>query len=486
MSCFRKTTATGLRRGKVRSHAPAIRRGVTLIELLIVVGVLTILATVSLQSVKGLLKDQKVTQATRLTQQYIESAKIRAITTGRPVAVFLERVSLDGDQAGGVVVSQPQNYTATRLSMGEVFPPYTGDAVGATGTLWDVQFGLGSPDVRINDGYADQIRIPVTDVVSGFGTPGAPGGFVSVGDLIEFPGTNRFFSIEQWEFVQNSVTGLTEVAITFFNPPASYNLNLTTNGFAPPGTYFPAWATEAPALPLDVNSFATGCLLSGGASPQQTLAIDTPGESRRSTFRIYRRPKKSLVGAITMPRGTGVDLFHSGTGETGSANDGGPFAFIPPAGRSGIAPNDQITNLSRDSYSRVAIVFDRTGKASGIFRAEKLTGLDSSGTPASREIFDGLTLDSKLYLLIGRTDQVFSGPNYVRPAPSDKETPLSNLLDPANSWVVINPLTGSVDSAPVSAVEDPVLASALANSDFGSVVDASRALSSVGVNNAGQ
>ena len=39
-----------------------VPRGFTLIELLIVMGILTILATLSLTTVKGLLKDQKITQ----------------------------------------------------------------------------------------------------------------------------------------------------------------------------------------------------------------------------------------------------------------------------------------------------------------------------------------------------------------------------------------------------------------------------------------
>ena len=109
----------------------------TLVELLIVMAVLTILATMALTTLKGLLKDQKVTQAARLAQQYIETAKIRAITSGRPVAVFLERVSLNGDSLNPGA-PRPENYMATRLSIGEVFPPYIGDVDSAEGALWDV------------------------------------------------------------------------------------------------------------------------------------------------------------------------------------------------------------------------------------------------------------------------------------------------------------------------------------------------------------
>ena len=90
----------------MRSNKTTRRRGVTLVELLIVMGVLTILATLSLTTVKGLLKDQKISQAGRLVEQYFESARIRALTNGRPVAVFLERVDLTGDASGRLRIAQ--------------------------------------------------------------------------------------------------------------------------------------------------------------------------------------------------------------------------------------------------------------------------------------------------------------------------------------------------------------------------------------------
>ena len=99
-------------------------RAFTLVELLIVIAIATILATLSLTTMQGLLKDQKISQSVRLARQYIESARTRAMATGRPVALFLERVSPEGDTTGAPVVA---NHTVTRMSIGEVFPPYTGE-----------------------------------------------------------------------------------------------------------------------------------------------------------------------------------------------------------------------------------------------------------------------------------------------------------------------------------------------------------------------
>lgn len=465
------------------------RTGVTLIELLIVVGLLTILATISLTSVKGLLKDQKVTQAARLVEQYVQTAKIRAITNGRPVAVFLERAQLNGqpdptNPTGPPVFPAPGNYTATRLSIGEVFPPYSGDVIGATGTLWDVDMTSNSasptpPGVvtasdiaaRFADGFADQIRFTQTDVFSGFGDGTvANQGFISPGDGIQFEGVNRVFVIERIDPVQGSVPP--EVAVTFFNPPAPAAYNPIYAASAP-DPLLPSVSTQAPMLPVN---YAQSPVLAGifQATPTTTAPEQT-------TFRVFRKPTKSLVGAITLPRGTCVDLFASGVGSAGSAADGvSPFytAVAPaaPAIANGLSVN-------RSSFSRVALVFDATGKPAGMFRDDKIV------TPAGTTTdFSSFGIPSKLYLMVGRTDQVLLGADaLVVPADGETDQVRSNVLDPANTWISINPLTGLVSSSPVNGVADADLNAAVANgNNYGSVVSIARTLANVGVNNAGQ
>ena len=67
------------------------RPAFTLVELLIVMAIILLLAAVALPSVKALLHGQKVTQASRMVQAHIESARARAIAAGSHVAVILER-----------------------------------------------------------------------------------------------------------------------------------------------------------------------------------------------------------------------------------------------------------------------------------------------------------------------------------------------------------------------------------------------------------
>ncbi len=405
-------------RNRKHGPAPALRCGVTLIELLIVMGILTILATISLGTVKGLLKDQKISQAARLVEQYMESARVRALVSGRPVAVFIDRVGLTGDLSTGAAVSA--NFTATRLSIGEVFPAYAGDTIGTRGRLEDFN----------GDGHADRIVFNSIDVISGFGTSGT-NGFIQPNDTIEFEGYDGRFAIQT-----PSISGV-QMVVPFANPPLN------------------RWTPDS--LPVNTNHL-----------PQVG-------------FRVFRRPTKSLVGAITLPRGTCIDLSASGLGPR-SAGGGeltavSPFSLTPNAAAStapgGIGPQ------SPASYSRIAIMFSGEGRLASVLTETRLAPLPATVTvsPASQI----------LYLMVGRTDQVVPGNTanlaqltqslLTRSPEGDADPVRSNLLDSANIWITCNPFTGELKSAPVAEVSD----ADLAGGTPGEVVRAARALAIAGM-----
>jgi prepilin-type N-terminal cleavage/methylation domain-containing protein len=228
----------------------AQRQAFTLVELLIVMAIMLLLAAVALPSVRTMLHGQKVTQASRMVQAHIEAARARAIASGSYVAVVLERQS-------------NENHTTTRLSTGQVFPPYQGDITGATGVLSDTK-GLNS---TVADGYYDQVMLDqlYASLVDS--------GVFGAGDFIQFGDRESLFVIESW-----SKVGATSV-IQFANPP--YVTRSGTN-----------YALQEPQLP---------------ASTASTVP-----------FRIFRKPTKSFVQATVLPRGTCVDLSVSGVGPSGN------------------------------------------------------------------------------------------------------------------------------------------------------------------------
>ncbi len=400
---------------RFRQFPFARRTGLTLVELLVVVGLVLFLASFSIGMMRTLLHGQKVSQAATLVQQYLQNAQIRAITNGRPVAVYLDRVGTTGDGATPIAGPVPANYMAARLQLGEVFPPYVGDVLNATGMLKDVGNVQYGPQVttRPSDSHADEITFASADVASGLSSQG----FVKENDFIQIDGCDQYFRIEN---ISSDANG---THVRFFNPPATYN-NLR--------------AAKLLNAPTSIDQTYEVSLAM--TSPQ--LALSAP---RRSGFRIFRQPTKSMVGAITLPRGTCVDLSLSGFGpsDSGVVLNGALHLDSAPL------PSGQ----PQPSYfSRVGIVFDAQGRMSYVMLENNVgSGLKRSFVAAS----------SKLNLMIGRTEQVLPGfPTTTIQTAAKKNVrdalPLSNLMDPENVWVTSNPFTGDVTTSPVASVTAPI------------------------------
>ena len=97
------------------------RTGVTLIELLIVMTILLMVTAAALPLMAPALQNRRGREAALLVSSFISGARSRAIETGRPVGVMLERFN--------------GNPFAMSLAYVEVPPPYGGDITGATCTV---------------------------------------------------------------------------------------------------------------------------------------------------------------------------------------------------------------------------------------------------------------------------------------------------------------------------------------------------------------
>lgn len=83
----------------------ASQRGLTLVELLVVVGVVSVLTAIVLPSIKTVLTDRKTSQSAIVVRNFLEAARARAVGSNRNVAVVLERISsrpLDRDNNGSI------------------------------------------------------------------------------------------------------------------------------------------------------------------------------------------------------------------------------------------------------------------------------------------------------------------------------------------------------------------------------------------------
>lgn len=94
------------------------RQGVTLLEVLVVISIMLILLAVAVPRLRPMMEQRRIREASRTVSGFFYAARSRAMETGRPVGVAIERLK-----------SQPE--AAVTLRMVEVPPPYCGDTTAA-------------------------------------------------------------------------------------------------------------------------------------------------------------------------------------------------------------------------------------------------------------------------------------------------------------------------------------------------------------------
>src|SRR5687768_6520974 len=98
------------------------RRGITLIELLLVIFIMLLITAIAIPTMSPSIEQRRIRETSRLVTSYIQGARTRAIQIGRPVGVWIEEMpSLDG--------------ASTTMFYGAVPPIYAGDSVGSTVTI---------------------------------------------------------------------------------------------------------------------------------------------------------------------------------------------------------------------------------------------------------------------------------------------------------------------------------------------------------------
>jgi prepilin-type N-terminal cleavage/methylation domain-containing protein len=117
------------------------RRGLTLVELLMVITIMTILLAVAVPMVRPAFQDRNLREAARQVNVFLAGAQARAAELGRPVGVWIERI--DDSELG--------SRHASRLYMAEVAPSFNGAALDSRATVTALGAGIG----RLNLSGAD-------------------------------------------------------------------------------------------------------------------------------------------------------------------------------------------------------------------------------------------------------------------------------------------------------------------------------------------
>jgi prepilin-type N-terminal cleavage/methylation domain-containing protein len=239
-------------------HLPPSRRGVTLVEMLIVVSIIVILTVGSLAIIQPL-AERRVREAARQVNVFVSSARSRAIEIGRPCGVILRRAANTNTPSASLV-----------LDMCEVPPPYAGDAIDSVVKVQNLTIGAGPPTIKI------QIRDG--DFSSGLIRPG---------DLIRLNNQGPYYNILL---------------------PGASDFQLDANGYF---SFSPATATTPPWIDSKYLTAAINAV----ETPMQSLPWPDGDWSSPVAFQILRQPDKvkSAAFSLQLPAGTAVDLDYSGT-----------------------------------------------------------------------------------------------------------------------------------------------------------------------------
>jgi len=165
----------------VSSHAlqtpnpkSAIRNALTLTELLVVVVIVLMLTVATVRIMRPAVEKARIREAARGVSTFLSAARSRAIETGRPVGVVLQRLSSNEPSA-----ATDADFAVMTLRVAEVPPPYAGDALNSTVTMRTTS------QPSSNNGY-----VQCEATVSGWNPE-----LVSRGDLMQVNNQGRWYTI---------------------------------------------------------------------------------------------------------------------------------------------------------------------------------------------------------------------------------------------------------------------------------------------------
>jgi type II secretory pathway pseudopilin PulG len=374
----------------------------TLVEVLVVLFIMVLLASIALPTVKDMLANQQVAKATRNITAFMNRVRSRAISEGRSYGVRIERFGADTAFARSHSV---------RIRELVSIPPYSGDSSAAR-----VKLTSGKAEFDpVNAGSSGELQGAHSSLINlswsllqQNGNPTNRPVPIQPGDCLELPGGRLV-----------AINGIQQYSVTF-----NINLDRQSN-FAFPDAQSLSSAAQA----------------------------EVP-------YKIHRRPIPSAAAPYSLPRGVAIDLNYSGMQSTSphylvSTNSGQVPQEAPDGSliqdRRHFAPKliDDPDSSIEPFYASnpIDIIFGPQGQVESITVSGK----------TSTAFADGM-----IFLCIGDTDG-------VRPDSllSQENGAIANVLNPESKWVVINPTSGRITSAPfASTLQEISSLSALEEKDF--------------------
>jgi len=449
-----------------------LRRGVTLVELLIVIVIMLMVTAVVIRATAPALSGRRVREAARMVDVFINGARSRAQQTGNSYGVMIERTPIANNATGQVTSSM-----GISLAYVEVPAPYMGDFSGSKIRM--APNGMFATWDWFANVYDSPTGPSPNNPYSIFplGDTGWIGN-VSPGDILVFKGQQyRLYTGEP--FIDVNANGVCDPGEPFYDcdgssawtpPPAGF-VDQATGYFSavpPPGSvamtfmyYDPVMAANTMSPTGGISPLATGLPMSRDSSnPAYDPLMPISGSNYPvikgsgpgfGPFEIIRRPIKAAGTDQQLPDGTAIDLGgFDGSGNTLQAN------VVPGSGLDifssapGIPPFFATFRLNpalgANDNSPVVITFAPNGIVDKIFSWDERNlavagGSIINGVPVG---WQGRQPTSQIFLLVTRRELIGGDTTVITPSAA---TPQYGIQDLTSLWVTINPQTGLINTA---------------------------------------
>lgn len=449
-------------RNGLRPYFMNQRRGLTLVELLVVLGVVSVLTAIILPSIKTVLTDRKSSQSAIIVKNFFEAARARAIGKNRTVAVVLERVSSRVDPssfpsfvsatASSTVTGPDSNFVpynaCIRMSLAEEPLPFNERMLPSVATMHPRVTTIPKiPDFPTDD-YVDEdsvVDIHGATEIRAFNVQGLEPALqvlathLVAGSEISFGDSKRRFAI-----------------VSPRTPSIHQNfINRHRGNSVPQGIWF--------SIVNELGEEESG---ERASAPYFVFdAISSPGFS---TIKIYGRPKPIYSEMVQLPRGMCIDLSLSGFANESPRNDTSSTPNGRPIFDSTTGPfpeplsdyrvrfaSDWIANGTVPTPPELRPVyfsFTPDGTLSHVWANER-SGVNLRRIDATQDIF----------LHIGKIDQIvlpidpaIGGRNKAAHDAIVASGTRQNLTD-LNSFVLrLSPKTGTITASPIVGLDTQI------------------------------
>ena len=390
---------------------PYSRAAYTLVELLIVLAIMVLLAAVALPTVKDLLANQQIAKTARNLSAYMDKARSRAIAEGKFVGIRLERLNAFNP------VSRAQSIRIRELTS---VPPYTGDASNAFAVLKTVY----KNHEAYEDFFPQGVDYLTIVELSPFDNALLA---LSASMMHKVPLENEGIPGKYYPDLSNVLQPKSHPADDVAAPIRSGDFLELPGGRLVPFVleYRPLNDTESLTINGTTIVRPTDVRLIVDLSEQKSLGTKSfpagnpsfPPGGRKIKYKIHRRLVVSTAAPYSLPRGVAIDLNYSGTGMKGNE----------------FAPSPLTTDIANGNNAKpIDIVFGPDGGVVSLTTA-------FSDVPSFPQ--------GQIFICLGDSDGIRPD-NLFTP---EKKAP-ANLVNLESKWIVINPGTGRVVSAPFSSV----------------------------------